>query len=268
MINTKILRPINWENLIRLGRDNDGGYVIPYEIISKTDVLLSYGVKNDWSFEKDFYKKNSNVKIHCYDHTLNLLSLIRYTIKYILLFPFYCITLDTKRLKRCTQGIFLIPDYFVFFRKKAKHFKYRIWSTDDNNSKTVGYTVNQLPKVAGEIFFIKMDIERTEYKVFDDIINLSDFIGAIVVEFHALGEFAEKFNKIINKISKHFNIVHIHGNNYSKLLTNQNFPSTIEITFLNKSHCDKNVKLSVKKYPLEGLDQPNKISRPDYDIVF
>jgi hypothetical protein len=113
-----------------------------------------------------------------------------------------------------------------------------------------------------------MDIEGTEYKVLNDIIDLSDFIGAIVVEFHAIDKYEEDFNEIINKISKYFNIVHVHGNNYSKLLTNQYFPSTIEITFLNKSHCDKNVKLSVKKYPLEGLDQPNKISRPDYDIVF
>ena len=195
MIETKGLRPIQWDNLIRIGRDNDGGYVIPYEIISKMDVLLSYGVKNDWSFEKDFYKINSNVKIHCYDHTLNFLSLIRYTIKYILLFPFYCITLNMKLIKECTQGIFLIPNYHMFFAKKAKHYKYRIWSTNDNKSKTVGYTLNQFPKVAGK-FFIKMDIEGAEYKVFDDIINLSEFIGAIVVEFHALDEFAEKFNKI------------------------------------------------------------------------
>ena len=57
MINTKILRPINWKNLIRIGKDNDGGYVIPYEIISKTDVLLSYGINKDWSFEKYFYEE-------------------------------------------------------------------------------------------------------------------------------------------------------------------------------------------------------------------
>jgi|TARA_Y100000294_G_scaffold104743_1_gene97331 hypothetical protein len=268
MINTKILRPINWENLIRLGRDNDGGYVIPYEIIFKTNVLLSYGTNKDWSFEKCFIKKNSKVDIHCYDHTLNLFSLIRYTITSILLVPLYCITFDRKRLKKCIHGIFILPDYYVFFRKKVKHFKYRIWNTNVDYSKTINYTLSQIPKTARKNIFIKMDIEGTEYKVLNDIIDLSDFIGAIVVEFHAIDKYEEDFNKIINKISKYFNIVHVHGNNYSKLLTNQNFPSTIEITFLNKSHCDKNVKLSVKKYPLEGLDQPNKISRPDYDIVF
>jgi hypothetical protein len=268
LINTKILRPINWKNLIRVGKDNDGGYVIPYEIISKTDVLLSYGINKDWSFEKYFYNNNSNVNIHCYDHTLNFFSLILYTIKSILLVPIYCITFDRKRLKRCIYGIFIIPDYFIFFGKKAKHFRYRIWDTNEDNSKTINSTLNELPKAVRKNIFIKMDIEGAEYKVLDDIIDLSDFIGAIVVEFHAIDKLAEDFNKIINKILKHFYIVHVHGNNYSKLLTNQNFPSAIEITFINKSHCDKNVKLSIKKYPLEGLDQPNKISRPDYDIVF
>ena len=45
-----------------------------------------------------------------------------------------------------------------------------------------------------------MDIEGTEYKVLNDIIDLSDFIGAIVVEFHAIDKYEEDFNKIINKI--------------------------------------------------------------------
>ena len=70
MIETKVLRPIQWDNLIRIGKDNDGGYVIPYEIISKTDVLLSYGVKNDWSFEKDFYKNLFQKTNHFSLHTI------------------------------------------------------------------------------------------------------------------------------------------------------------------------------------------------------
>mgnify|MGYP001432226796 FL=1 len=55
MINTKCLRPIAYENLIRIGRSNDGGYVIPKKIFSICDGLLSYGINKDWSFEKDFW---------------------------------------------------------------------------------------------------------------------------------------------------------------------------------------------------------------------
>ena len=57
MINTKCLRPIAYENLIRIGRSNDGGYVIPEKIFSICDGLLSYGINKDWSFEKDFWKE-------------------------------------------------------------------------------------------------------------------------------------------------------------------------------------------------------------------
>ena len=55
--NTKNLRPIETTDLIRMGRPNDGGYVIPEKIFSFCDGLLSYGINKDWSFEKDFLKK-------------------------------------------------------------------------------------------------------------------------------------------------------------------------------------------------------------------
>ena len=58
-INTKNLRPIESTDLIRMGRPNDGGYVIPEKIFSFCDGLLSYGINKDWSFEKDFWKKKS-----------------------------------------------------------------------------------------------------------------------------------------------------------------------------------------------------------------
>ena len=43
MINIKKLHPIDIE-LIRLGKDNDGGYVIPKIILNKSDGLLSFGI--------------------------------------------------------------------------------------------------------------------------------------------------------------------------------------------------------------------------------
>ena len=80
-INTKNLRPIESTDLIRMGRPNDGGYVIPEKIFSFCDGLLSYGINKDWSFEKDFWKKNPNTIIHCYDHSVSFLTLIFFTIK-------------------------------------------------------------------------------------------------------------------------------------------------------------------------------------------
>ena len=74
MIDKSELKPIKIDDLIRLGRDNDGGYIIPKIILEKCDGLLSFGINKDWSFEKDFSNYDKILNVHCYDHTLNFLS--------------------------------------------------------------------------------------------------------------------------------------------------------------------------------------------------
>ena len=54
----KFLNPIKLENLIRIGKQNDGGYVVREQDIYATDVLVSLGVSFDWSFEKDYLIRN------------------------------------------------------------------------------------------------------------------------------------------------------------------------------------------------------------------
>ena len=115
VINTKNLRPIESTDLIRLGRPNDGGYVIPKKIFSFCDGLLSYGINKDWSFEKDFWKKNPNAIIHCYDHSVSFLTLIFFTIKSLILSIVRLILLDRKRFNRFFNGINIIQKYNSFF---------------------------------------------------------------------------------------------------------------------------------------------------------
>lgn len=53
-----ILQPFKCDDLVRLGKDNDGGYLVNIEDVKKTTKLVSFGVKDDWSFEEDFLKIN------------------------------------------------------------------------------------------------------------------------------------------------------------------------------------------------------------------
>lgn len=50
----KILQPFYCHDIVRLGKNNDGGYLVNIEDIKKTDLLLSFGIGTDISFEKDF----------------------------------------------------------------------------------------------------------------------------------------------------------------------------------------------------------------------
>ena len=76
----KIFKPNHEYNLIRLGKDNDGGYLVEKESIFKSKSLISLGLGNDWSFEKDYYKSNKK-PIYCYDHSVSYSSIRKYSLK-------------------------------------------------------------------------------------------------------------------------------------------------------------------------------------------
>lgn len=49
-----IFQPFQCDDLVRLGKANDGGYLVNRSDIEKSTKLISFGVKDDWSFEEDF----------------------------------------------------------------------------------------------------------------------------------------------------------------------------------------------------------------------
>jgi hypothetical protein len=266
MINIKELHPIDIE-LIRLGKDNDGGYVIPKIIIKKTDGVLSYGINKDWSFENDFYKKNK-VNIHCYDHSAKLFSFFKYSIKCIFLSFLYLIILDRKRLYRSFNGINIIYKYFSFFNNKIVHFKKRIWINNKNENIKISDTIDRVITLGLKNIFIKMDIEGDEYETLSYILNYKKNITGFVVEFHQINKRSEEFNKILNNLKSSFYIAHVHGNNYSKVDDVSNLPSSLEVSFINKEIVNKPISKSKKTFPIIGLDQPNKHSKPDIELNF
>ena len=68
----KKLRPFDLGyDLIRIGSDNDGGYLVP-NIIGEVNTCISPGVGHTNSFEEDLKKRG--IKSFMLDHTVNLNS--------------------------------------------------------------------------------------------------------------------------------------------------------------------------------------------------
>jgi hypothetical protein len=65
----KIFEPFYCPDLIRLGRVNDGGYLVNKEDVLKTTRLLSFGIEDDISFDEDFAKIN-DCQVDAYDGTI------------------------------------------------------------------------------------------------------------------------------------------------------------------------------------------------------
>jgi hypothetical protein len=67
----KIFQPFECLDIVRLGKDNDGGYLVNKFDVMKSNQLLSFGIGGDSSFEEDFFKLN-RVEIDTFDSSIEL----------------------------------------------------------------------------------------------------------------------------------------------------------------------------------------------------
>ena len=63
-------KPQHEYELIRLGQDNDGGYLVDEKSIYDSKSLLTLGLGFDWTFEKNYYDLMDQ-PVYCYDHSVN-----------------------------------------------------------------------------------------------------------------------------------------------------------------------------------------------------
>ena len=70
-------------DLVRVGRDYDGGYLVSQADIFRSDILLGLGINDDWSFETDFLALN-NVPVVAYDASVNERKFLKRFVQYLL----------------------------------------------------------------------------------------------------------------------------------------------------------------------------------------
>ena len=148
-------------DLIRLGRNNDGGYLVGKNTIKNTENLISIGIYDDWSFEKDFKKRKKILNLLMIDNQLDISFLIKnFFIK--------------KYIKLKLIAIRNIIDYFLFVKKNFE----RLYVSKKNFKGILqAYKKN---------IFLKIDIEGSEYNLLSEIIHYKNRICGIAIEFHSV----------------------------------------------------------------------------------
>jgi hypothetical protein len=206
----KIFKPIVNYELIRLGRANDGGYLVGKNSINKSEYLISMGLDLDWSFEEDFKRRNHATKVICFDDNLDKKFILKKIIIQIISIIY---NQNYKYL------ISLIKSYFNFeiFVKTVEYQKKKITYGD----------VLKIQNNINNIFF-KIDIEGAEYRILDELIKIKNKITGIVIEFHDFDLHQPKIENFINNIG--LKLIHIHPNNFQGLDKFGN-PYLVELTF-------------------------------------
>jgi hypothetical protein len=259
-----IFKPRFKTSLERIGKKNDGGYVIPVRSINETKNLFSFGMYDDWSFELDFHKKNPETKIMVFDKSVNAIFWIKRLIKNFL----FLITFRLNFLKFLKSCFTYFSYRFFFLKKKCTHVKKFINSSRDSNQDAINNDFINLNEILvdykSENFFLKIDIEGNEYRILEDIIQNQKNLLGLVIEFHDCDLMLEHIKKFINKIN--LNLVHIHVNNYGSI-NQKYFPSVIEFTFSKQKYNETRLS-GDDVFPVKGLDEPNNIYKKDIGIEF
>jgi len=249
------LKPQYKVKLKRLGDHFDGGYLIPEQCIKHTELLVSFGLGNNWSFEKDFKKANKKIKIYCYDHAITR----RFWVEFTIISFFFFI----KNFKNFFN-IFKFIEYKFFFSKKLNNFHIKK-KIVPKKFYTNEISINDLSKIFKQKIFLKIDIENDEYRILNYIKNFEQILG-FTVEFHYL-DLNYIIIKNFLKNNSNLKIVHLHANNMGGLDINKN-PTTIEITFINKKLCKEYEIVKNRKFKKNILDFPNDPSKKDLKINF
>jgi len=256
---SEILKPLHVDNqdLIRIGPNFDGGYVIHSNTLEKINIIITCGLNDDWEFEKNFIRHNKNVSVHAYDHTVDSdfwIKRFKKDLKHFFL-------LKKLRLKKIIK-IFLYFDYKNFFKKKNIHFLKKITKNSKNLSEI---SINEILYNENDVL-LKVDIEGNEYEILEEIKVNEKKIVSLIIEFHDINRNIKKIENFIleNQLLK---LIHIHANNFAGINNNGN-PNVLELTFVNIEKIKILDKQTKKKYPIDSLDFKNYHRKPDIELNF
>lgn len=246
--------------LIRLGNNSDGGYVISKKSVENSNFLISFGLSNDWSFE-EAYTKMTNQKVYCFDLSVNNIFWIKNFIKSLLNIFFL------RDIKENFKNLISYFRYKIFFGNKnnvhIKKFIFPLNSKKNIYKKEVITDLNKILETTKEKCYLKIDIEGNEYRILDQIILNQKKINGMSIEFHDFDLHINLISDFINKFD--LEIVHLHVNNFG-LINKNSIPSVVEFSFANKEYVDIS-GVNKKTYPLY-IDKPCNKELEDENITF
>lgn len=238
-------RPRATKDLVRVGARYDGGYVIPERLIAVTRGLLSFGLNDEWEFERQFAEK-SNAKVVCFDPSVDRMFWVR---KFAAGLGKGVLQLDAGRMRRGLRFI----DYARFF-DGLKHV---------HVPRPIGNGVGAVPlaqalelaKLA-EPIFLKMDIEGWEYRILDEVVRERRRFSGMAIEFHDVDLHEDRISAFIKAVDDSQILVHFHANSHTAVGPGGS-ALVVEMSFMSRTLLTTGENPAYIPLPLQGLDAPN-----------
>lgn len=263
-IDRSLTHAVHRSDLVRVGSDFDGGYVVPAEVLAACDGILGLGIHADWSFEEQALARMAARRADLYDPTTTLPWLWSRAPWGVVRIVGGLLSGKAKRVADGRARLAAPWRYGRFFRGDVRHVRAFIGPSDRMDTGTVGIerAMGALRARGATRIVLKMDIEGAEYETLAGVARWGEAVDLLLVEFHGIDADAARFNAVMGELSRLFVPVHLHGNN-SAPLTADGFPSMVEITFAARRVLPQPIEVAERAYPDEHLDRPNSLRGPD-----
>lgn len=230
------------EDLIRLGKDYDGGYLVSRKDVEASAALVSLGVNDDWSFESDFVTLH-DVPVTAYDASVNARVFLTRAVE------------SLARIDRPAQLVYWLRtyrSYTSFFRGSRRHVERFVEAGRDERSVSLDDVVRAAPDGA---LFLKIDIEGSEYRLLDDLVRHAGRTSGLVIEMHDCDLHLDRIRSFLEDYP--LRLVHVHANNFAPVHPDTGLPRVLELTFSRHGSLARSCTLP------HPLDMPNDRYRPD-----
>jgi hypothetical protein len=220
---------------VRIGRDTDGGYVIPAELLETSKYFLIFGVNDEDSFEMDVYSRTESKNIILCD------PFVPYTRKDSPL-TFYPVGLSGESLGFMRT----LPDFLKEYSIPKDHLFLKI---DIEKGEYPSFDT------------------LTKYDF--------DGVDCLVIEIHSLLEkkYHTSAGKLLDLLNESFVLYHIHANNNAMydIKNEMLYPDVIECTYISKAYLSANniqSKPLLHALPDPAVDRQNIHVRSDYPLTW
>jgi hypothetical protein len=259
------LRPRDVPGLVRLGNPaGDGGYVVPGWVVESTDVLLTLGMGQEWTFDEDILRMRPGLSIVGVDHTLRAASIRSSLRQARFKHSLNRLLGRAAKASRYAERIDRYRRYQRLFAPPNVHMEKAVGSVASPTTVTVDEVFARVASTLSHRVLVSMDIEGSEYEVVEDLLRHQAAINMIVTEFHDIGRHVDAFERSITEIKAFFDLVHLHGNNCAPYNHELDLPEVVELTFVHRELMPPDSPFSSDERPLPGLDVANSPGVPDY----
>lgn len=263
-------------DLVRVGRNADGGYLVPRNVLGEVRGCLSFGLGAEWSFEQSLVRLKMSLidprNIIFFDASISLLGLVKYIV-YMGRRTFYEIRTGRRKsekkfkLEDLRRALIALARYLFDFRFSKTRFvhirKFVVSKSLKKNEisfqQALGYRLDPTRTI------VKIDIEGGEWDLLkreEDVALLKD-APVLIIEFHIITN--PEFIRIVSMLNNFFWIAHLHGNTTQKS-TDTGVPLNLEITFVNKKFDTSEGFRS--ELPIHGLDFPQRHGELQTQMLF